>query len=87
MIVFTIPIKNDYRETVGKSKHFVSAQEVKIFEIDEILAGRTRVCVKVGYTSYEIPFPNMETAEKNVREAIEAIMRDEDYEFHYYEGI
>ena len=84
MIVFTVPIK-ECRETTGKRKMFVSAREVKMFEVIKYFDNYPNVQVRVGNTPYMIPYSSMGKAEKYVREAIEAIMRDEDYEFPDYE--
>ena len=89
MIVFTVP--KSYK--VGSDKVFMSAKEITGFVVhkydrrDAIKA--TVEVVRQGWSSihdYEIPYPDSETAEKYTREAIKAIVYDEDYEFPIFKG-
>lgn len=84
MIVFTAPIREG-QKTIGTKKVFVSPREIKMFEVAKYFGNSPNVLVQIGHAFYIIPYSSMEKAEKYVREAIDAIMDDIDYEFPMYE--
>lgn len=86
MIVFTVPTQTMEGTVIGERKYFVSPRKIKEFEITNDFDEGIYVKVHVGHRNcHWIPYSSMEKAEKYVREAIDAIMDDIDYEFPMYE--
>jgi len=86
MIVFTCPLESISEGLIGSDKFFISPKEIKGFKIHDRYEEEYAYVEVMGVPGTGwFPYKSKEIAEKHVREAIKAIMYDEDYEFPDYE--